>query len=227
MLAAVWSPKGGSGTSVVAAALALAVAARVPDVVLADLGGDQPAIFGLPKDGDIGLVDWMVAHAPDEVIDRLACPVTDRIALLSSGSGSLAAQSTLSGTMLTMALRHRCEHVVVDVGRPTSPAAREVIENADISLVVVRGCYMALRRSKHEPLINEATGVVVIDAPERPLRAREVAEVLQLPVLAVVPDRVSIARAVDAGVLPTHCPDLLLEPMQQLVRTLGVGRQAA
>src|SRR6516164_8423946 len=47
MLLALWSPKGGSGTSVLAAAAAL-VLARGPagGCQLADLDGDQPAIFG-------------------------------------------------------------------------------------------------------------------------------------------------------------------------------------
>ena len=45
-LLTLWSPKGGSGTSVFAAACAL-VLARGPGARLVDLGGDQPAIFGL------------------------------------------------------------------------------------------------------------------------------------------------------------------------------------
>jgi MinD superfamily P-loop ATPase len=47
VLIALWSPKGGSGTSVVAASLALVAAERF-EARLADLGGDQPAILGLP-----------------------------------------------------------------------------------------------------------------------------------------------------------------------------------
>ncbi|MEY3361227.1 MAG: hypothetical protein RL531_946, partial [Actinomycetota bacterium] len=44
-LLAIWSPKGGSGTSVVAAACSL-VLARTAPARLADLAGDQPAVLG-------------------------------------------------------------------------------------------------------------------------------------------------------------------------------------
>jgi MinD superfamily P-loop ATPase len=46
VLLALWSPKGGSGTSVLAAACAL-VLGRRGGARLADLDGDQPALFGL------------------------------------------------------------------------------------------------------------------------------------------------------------------------------------
>ncbi len=65
MLLALWSPKGGSGTSVVAAALALVAAGR-EETRLADLGGDQPAILSLPQlPADAGpsggLAGWLAA----------------------------------------------------------------------------------------------------------------------------------------------------------------------
>src|SRR5438876_4402271 len=52
-----WSPKCGSGTSVLAAACAL-VLGRRGGARLADLDGDQPALFGLASDPPTGLVDW-------------------------------------------------------------------------------------------------------------------------------------------------------------------------
>nr|MBA2279690.1 hypothetical protein [Acidimicrobiia bacterium] len=50
MLISCWSTKGGSGTTVVAAALALVFARTTGDALLADLAGDQPAALGLPAD---------------------------------------------------------------------------------------------------------------------------------------------------------------------------------
>lgn len=46
MLVVCWLPKGGVGTSVVAAALALRAAADGTETLLVDLAGDQPAILG-------------------------------------------------------------------------------------------------------------------------------------------------------------------------------------
>ena len=50
MLVCCWSPKGGSGVSVFAAACALTLARAGGGVRLADLDGDQPSILGLPSD---------------------------------------------------------------------------------------------------------------------------------------------------------------------------------
>ena len=77
MLLALWSPKGGSGTSVVAAALALVASGR-GETRLADLGGDQPAILGLlplpshPAGAAGGLAAWLSAgpSASDPVARR-------------------------------------------------------------------------------------------------------------------------------------------------------------
>ena len=79
MLCALWSPKGGSGTTTVAAACAL-VCARGPGARLADLDGDQAAVLGLAADPPTGLLDWLGAgpDAPTEALDRLAVDVGAR-----------------------------------------------------------------------------------------------------------------------------------------------------
>src|SRR6266700_6142645 len=72
VLLALWSPKGGSGTSVLAAACAL-VLGRRGGARLADLDGDQPALFGLASEPPTGLVDWLGAgpEAPTDALERL------------------------------------------------------------------------------------------------------------------------------------------------------------
>ena len=66
MLLACWSVKGGSGTTVVAAALALLLAQRSPaGALLADLagqeglGGDGAAVLGLDEPSSPGLAGWL------------------------------------------------------------------------------------------------------------------------------------------------------------------------
>jgi hypothetical protein len=83
---------------------------------------------------------------------------------------------------------------------------------ADASVVVVRGCYLALRRAVRAPLVAQAQGAVLVEEPGRALGAREVAEILGLPVLARFPVRPSVARAVVAGVLVARLPSPLLAP---------------
>src|SRR5882724_11711579 len=111
VLLALWSPKGGSGTSVVAAALALVAAGR-GESRLADLGGDQPAILGLPpmaalSAADDGLVGWLSAgpSAPTEWLDDLAAPVSPGLSVLLRGSGALEAATAEAGAALAVALR--------------------------------------------------------------------------------------------------------------------------
>jgi hypothetical protein len=46
--------------------------------------------------------------------------------------------------------------------------------------------------------------------------------VLDLPVLARVPVRAGVARAVDAGVLGTRLPEILARPIGKLLADLGL-----
>ncbi len=92
-----------------------------------------------------------------------------------------------------------------------------VVEVADVSVVVVRGCYLALRRGVHSPLLGRATGVLLVEEPNRSLGAAEVADVLDRPVLARIPIRPGVARAVDAGVLAGRLPDALARPVARFL----------
>ena len=60
-LLAFWSPKGGSGTSVTAAAVAIQAAKVRRPVRLVDLRGDLPAVLGLGADPATGVADWLAA----------------------------------------------------------------------------------------------------------------------------------------------------------------------
>ena len=62
-----WSAKGGSGTTVVAAALALGSAI---DSLLIDLDGELPAALGVPEPSGQGLSDWFASDAPERVGPR-------------------------------------------------------------------------------------------------------------------------------------------------------------
>jgi hypothetical protein len=215
MLLALWSPKGGSGTSVLAAACALVVARGASGGCrLVDLAGDQPAIFGLAADPDLGAGDWLAAgpEAPVEAIDRLLVEAAPGVALLPAGAGVRTLQPRAqaeAGAALAVALRDLPVPAVADCGRAEDPAARAVVEVADARVVVVRGCYLTLRRAVQSPLLPTCTGAVLLDEPGRSLTRREIADVLGTPVIARVPVRDSVARAVDAGVLASRLPDVL------------------
>jgi hypothetical protein len=75
------------------------------------------------------------------------------------------------------------------------------------TLLVTRGCYLALRRAVRQT--TRPAGVVLVEEPGRALGANEVAEVIGAPIVARVPVRPAIARAVDAGVLAARLPAAL------------------
>jgi hypothetical protein len=71
-----------------------------------------------------------------------------------------------------------------------------------------------------------ATGAVLIEEPGRALGARDVADVLGVPVLATVSVRSSVARVIDAGVFPVRLPDALLKPARETLARIGCsGRE--
>ena len=235
MLLALWSPKGGSGTSVVAAALALVAAGR-GESRLADLGGDQPAILGLPPAPgspaeDRGLAGWLATgpSALTERLDDLAAPVVPGLSLLPRGAGAIGGATAEAGAALAVALRDGYT-TVVDVGTAVAPATTAVVAVADVAVLVVRPCYLALRRAVADPRLGAAAGVVLVEEAGRALDADDVAAVVGVPVLGRVPCRAEIARAVDAGVLRHRLPVSLAGPAAALLDGLpeaAGGRWAA
>lgn len=220
VLVCFWSPKGGSGTTVTAVAAAL-VAAREAPVRLADLAGDVPAVLGLANDPGPGLTEWM-RLTPDASIDalgRLAVEVAPRLLLLPTGAAGSDVPSA-AGAELGAALTRADGLTVCDAGR-LDGAVPAVLDAADASVAVVRGCYLALRRAVHHPALRNATGAVLVDEPGRSLGSRDVADVLGVPVLAVVEARPATARAVDAGVLASRMPETLARPLRGALARLG------
>jgi hypothetical protein len=233
LLIALWSATGGSGTSVLTAACALVLGRQAQEagstagVRLADLVGDLPAVFGIGADPDVGLADWLDAgaEAPTEALDRLLAEVAPGVALLPRGRGprvptSLPAPE--SGAALAVALSQGPSPVLVDCGTAREPAIQALVEVADAAVVVLRPCYLALRRAVHAAPLAHTTGVVLLDEPGRSLGAHDIGEVLDRPLLARVPVKEPIARAVDAGVLATRLPEPLARAATDVVRRVGV-----
>jgi MinD-like ATPase involved in chromosome partitioning or flagellar assembly len=228
MLLVLWSSKGGSGTSTLAAACAL-VLARQGGARLADLEGDQAALFGMGDDPPTGLADWLAAgpEAPTEALERLAVEAAPGVALIPRGApprtlGPVATAE--AGAALAVALRDGPVTTIVDAGNATAPAARALLETADVSVLVVRCCYLALRRAVRTPALARVAGVALMTEPARSLGRKEVADVLDRPILVEVPVRPGIARAVDAGVLAQRMPDVLARAASELLGRLGLLR---
>ncbi|HYZ98231.1 MAG TPA: hypothetical protein VE575_05725 [Acidimicrobiales bacterium] len=198
MLVACWSVKGGVGTSVVAASLALLLARRARSgVVLADLAGDVPAVLGVPEPESPGLAGWLAAgdDVPADGLARLEVGVVPHLVLLPRGAGPLPpARAPVLATLLDRGPRP----AVVDCGL-AEPAAGAVVGAAQRSILVTRPCFLALRRAKASPL--RPSEVIVVREPGRALGRHDIEEAVEAPVRAEIEADPAVARAVDSGLL--------------------------
>jgi MinD-like ATPase involved in chromosome partitioning or flagellar assembly len=203
MLVACWSSKGGAGTTVVAAALALVCADREGGALLADLAGDLPAVLGAPETDGPGLAGWLAAgeDVPVDALGRLEEPVAPGVGLLHRGLGPLRPErAEILGALLGADPRL----VVVDCGAAPDGAARAIAAGADRSILVTRACFVALRRALAAPI--RPSHIVLVVEPGRSMTRHDIETYLGAPVVAAVDVDPAVARAVDAGLLATRLP---------------------
>lgn len=212
MLIACWSVKGGAGTTVVAAALAVTLGRLGPPVLLADLAGDLPAALGLPDPPAPGLADWLAAgpDLPRESLARLEVDAGPNVRLLPWCGGAHGARDG-DGERLAALLAER-PVVVADCGTSPAGPALALTAAADRSLLVIRPCYLAVRRAAAAPYRPSA--VVLVSEAGRSLGRADIEDVLGVPVVADVPWDGSIARAVDAGLLAGRVPRVLARSLE-------------
>jgi len=79
MVTLCWAAKGGSGTTVVAAALA--ITSPTP-TLLVDLDGEVPTVLGIPRPDRPGVADWLASDAPPAHLDDLVVRIDDHLDLL-------------------------------------------------------------------------------------------------------------------------------------------------
>lgn len=229
MLITIWSVKGGSGVSVVAAGLA-SVLSESPDSsggrarcgsLLVDLGSDQPAVLGLATPEGPGLNDWLATPSADsDALRRLEVEVSPSMSLMPTGSLAGPASGAVdepswSGEremLLADLLAEDGRSVVVDGALGAAPA--RTLAAAGLSLLVVRPCYLALRRAVRDGV--RADGVILVEEAGRALDAMDVSRALALPVLCTVEIEASVARAVDAGLLVSRLPRRFVRSLEAI-----------
>lgn len=197
------SVKGGSGTTVVAAALGLLLSARHRGGGhIVDLSGDLPAALGIAE--------------PD---GRAGCEVNSAVRLLPRHMNNDSTEA--QWLSLTTELRSLRGPVVVDTG--TLPVDTTLAEAATASYLVTRPCYLALRRATQTIQRGDFSvdGCILVNEPGRALTSNDVASVLRVPVCAEVPVDSAISRAVDAGLLAHRVPRMLDEALASLIAEHG------
>jgi MinD-like ATPase involved in chromosome partitioning or flagellar assembly len=211
MLIACWSAKGGVGTTVVAAGLGLHLASRTPaGSLLVDLAGDLPIALGCPDTESPGIRDWLAAEGeiPTDALARLERPMHDGVGLITRGLGPLLGGRA---SLLARLLSAEPRTVVADCGVVTETeadvVARQVAATASVSLLVLRPCFLGLRRAVR--LTLRPTGIVVVNDEGRAITSDDIESVLGVPVVARVRVSPAVARAVDAGLLAGALPRTL------------------
>lgn len=197
MLTICWAAKGGSGTTVFAAARALA---KPTPTLVVDLAGDIMAAFGLPDPDGPGIHDWLGSEAPVDRLARLEHRVTDHAVVIPPGR--LRGGPGQRWFELAAHLRTEERHVIVDAGTGRPPEA--LLAAADETLLVTRACYLSLRHAVRAGIVP--TGIVVVDEPGRSMRASDIESSLGAPVVSTSLLDPAIARAVDAGLLVSRLP---------------------
>lgn len=209
-----WSLKGGAGTTVVAAGMAIAAARSGGRPLVLDLAGDLPAVLGVDGAGP-GVTDWCAAvDAPGpEALDRLAVDVPGGARLVALGAATWADAADVRVAALVEHLRAADEPVVVDAGNLTASLAPEallgpLVDRSARSVLVTRACYLSLRRLPAQ--VRRPTEVALVVEPGRALGRTDVEAVVGSPVRMRIPLDPAIARAVDAGLLARRAPRALL-----------------
>ena len=201
-----WAAKGGSGTTVVACALALGSAHGQP-TTLVDLSGDSATALGLAEPSGPGVVDWLASPTAGPTdLARLAIPIRDEVQLMPRGAADPPVDqwSRLAAALVGTAT------VIIDAGTGRPP--QELHDAAEHSLLVTRPCYIALRRAQR--LAIRPTGIVLVDEPGRALSSSDVEHALGVPVVAEVRLDPAVARAVDAGLLIARLPRSLITSLR-------------
>lgn len=226
MLVTCWSTKGGSGTSVTAALVSLHAAQdRNRSVLLIDLCGDLPAVFGCVETTS-GLAEWLRSDLAPCSLERVIEELTPNLSLLARGQVPLTARRAdeLVEWLDSDAV------VVVDAGvlrtqaqQPGSVSGGEELRwrlaaEADRSILVTRACYLALRRTVSLPV--RPSGVVLVTEAGRSLTRSDCERAIGAPVLATVAVDPDIARAVDAGMLRTRVPKGAIRALGRLSEEL-------
>lgn len=231
-LVSLWGPKGGSGTSVLAAHLAEVLAQASPECslgwILVDLDldhGDQAPILGA-EDGANTILH--VVRMGDEIAPSVLGGVVWRHpdglrAILAPGrEGGPLRPTEVIGAL--RALRRTGTHLLVDLPSGFGELAFAVAAEASLPLLVVTPDLLSIRRGGEAVKILRSSGIdmsrveVVLNmcSGREPISARDVEVVLGCPISATIRPSLGLWIAPDRGQL-SRSGLRLLEPLARRI----------
>jgi len=212
------SPKGGVGVSVTATAVAARLA-RTSPVLVVDFSGDISELLGIDTHTKPGVGDWLHADAQVgvEALDRLVLDGPNGLRLLPVGERDRSGVTTERLVQLVSHLG-AMSMVVADVGVVGDlPMAwgSVVCAAGDRTTLVVRACYLGLRRARR--LGVSVDELFEVREPGRALGTLDIETVFHQPVVARCPVDPNIARCADAGLLAGRVPRPLRRAVDDLL----------
>lgn len=226
MFWSVASPKGGMGVSVLTATLASHLSTGRA-VTVVDFGGDLAEIFGIAPatDSAPGIAEWLVADdsVGIQALRNIELEVTPSLHLIPAGDFSGGTDVPADRCADLVAGLRSSGLVLADLGvigsDPFSPRAI-VAAASDRTTLVVRACYLALRRAGRLPLVFD--DVVEIVEGGRALSTLDIESVLGQEVTSRLAFDPAIARAVDGGIIGHRVPRRLRRVARELEMSLEV-----
>ncbi len=236
---AVLGASGGAGASVFATAMACLAGSEGRDVLLADCdpwGAGLDVLLGLET--HLG-VRWSDLAVPS---GRMQIDALQRAApRLATGAGgvSVLCYGRGGGSEIDVAVidvvldagRRSGVLTVADLPRQQTPGADRVLERADLVVLLtqadVRGCWSAERISHRVRALGAPAGVVVRGPSPGGIGATELAEVLQLPLLAQMRPNRSVALEWEFGFAPTLRRGPLLRAARKVLAAVSTAPRAA
>lgn len=153
---------------------------------------------------------WLVTHDLGDTLaaaGRMSGPSTDKDHYFVGGEREPAIMTPATYRQITEFIRDGKAHpfgdpdvVIHDLG--VSPSAPDLTPGPQ--LLVIRSCYLALRRALATSRRFDA--IVLVQEPGRSLEVRDVESVLGVSVVMRVPYTAEVSRAVDAGLLGYRVP---------------------
>ncbi|MDO9378155.1 MAG: septum site-determining protein [Nocardioidaceae bacterium] len=210
LLLSVVAGSGGAGASTLAAAVAVTASRRGAAALLVDadrLGGGIDLLVGAEDAHGLRWPDLAGTHGRiggDSLRDAL--PRAGGLSVLSWGRGDATEVPPEAMRSVLAAARRAGPVVVVDTPRRVDEAAEEALLAADLTVMVVaadvRGVAAATRTLAAVREVTSAVGVVVRGPGPSGLDADQVAETLDLPLLARLREDRRVAASVDEGLGP-------------------------
>lgn len=228
---AVWSPKGGSGASVVSAHLAGCMAAAPDGCMLVDADldhGDQSSILGVTE-GTKNLSDLlrMGDELSTHIVDSVAWAHPDGFkAVLSPGiSGESALVKGPELSRVLSSIRGAAGNIVVDVPSGLNEIASAVIHEAGLTVVVVTPDLLCLKRARDGLRALRSSGVddsrlvlLVNQTSSSAVSRRDVAAILGLEPAAEVRADLRMYHSANRGELSGAGKKMLFPLARMLVK---------